>query len=118
MFNFEKLVIWQKMRSLVKNVYNLSGTFPRHEKFCLTQHIRKTAISVISNLSEGASRSSKRDNKRFVEISTGSLYELLSQLYVAHDLGYLSKEDFSKFYIQIEEICKMMSGWAKYLQQK
>ncbi|MBU4485090.1 four helix bundle protein, partial [bacterium] len=40
MFNFEKLVIWQKMRSLVKNVYNLSGTFPRHEKFCLTQHIR------------------------------------------------------------------------------
>ncbi len=83
MSNFEKLDVWQKTIDFVDLVYNETRGFPAEERFSLTNQLRRAAVSISSNIAEGSSRSSKGDFARFVEIATGSVFEVVSQAFVA-----------------------------------
>ena len=108
LFNFEKLEVWQKARMLANQVYKTTKEFPSEEKYSLVAQIRRAAISVCSNISEGASRSSKNDQKHFYEISFSSLMETMNQLIISYDLEYLEKEKLDIFRKDIEIISFML----------
>src|ERR1043166_6277322 len=79
MFNFEKLDVWQEAINFADLVYELTGAFPSDERFGITNQMRRAAVSISSNIAEGSSRVSRTDFARFVEIATGSLFEVVSQ---------------------------------------
>ncbi len=87
--SFEDLFVWQKARQLVKAIYEATQAFPREELYGLTQQMRRAVISILSNIAEGYGRGTRKDYVHFLFTASGSLYELQSQLIVAHDLGYL-----------------------------
>ena len=110
MFNFEKLETWQKAIIFADLVYETTRNFPADERFGLTNQMRRAAVSVSSNIAEGAARNSKNDYTRFLEIATGSLFEVVSQSFVGRRQGFLSEADFNKLYAAAEEHGKMLSG--------
>lgn len=109
-FTFETLDVYQKARKLVKEIYLLLENFPSYEKYSLCDQIRRSAISVPSNLAEGSGRFSLKERIHFVEISYGSLMEVYCQLSIANDLGYCSDEKHKELKIQIDEIARMLYG--------
>ncbi|HVZ66358.1 MAG TPA: four helix bundle protein [Lacunisphaera sp.] len=115
MFNFEKLDAWKKAISLADLVYRASRTFPADERFGLTNQIRRAAVSVSSNLAEGCSRSSKQEYARFVEIATGSAFEVASQAVIACNQGYLDAAQFEQIQGGALEITRMLSGLRQSL---
>jgi four helix bundle protein len=115
MFNFEKLDVWQKAIEFADLIYNKTRSFPAEERFGLTNQLRRAAISISSNIAEGSSRSSKSDFARFVEIATGSVFEVVSQAFIAHCEGFLSEDQFRKIYTDAEELSRMLSGLRESL---
>ena len=105
---FKNLIVYQKSKELVKQVYALLKQFPDDERFALCGQMRRAAISVPSNIVEGMARLSSKDQAHFLNIAYGSLMELYAQLDMAHDLGYLSEDDFIKIETHIDEIDKMI----------
>jgi len=103
-YSFEKLDVWQKSRELVKYIYKLTKKFPADEKYGLTSQIRRATISVSSNLAEGSSRKTAKDQAHFTTISYGSLMELLNQLILSSDLAYISNDELLQIRPSIEEI--------------
>jgi four helix bundle protein len=87
------LLVWQQAMKLVKMVYAVATAFPKHEVFGLVSQMRRAAISVPSNIAEGAGRDSKKEFLRFLSIARGSLNELDTQVLIAKDLGYLRETD-------------------------
>lgn len=110
MFNFEKLEVWEKAIELADTIYRLTQTFPREEAFGLTSQIRRAAVSISSNIAEGSSRSSTTDFARFIEIATGSLFEVVSQSMIAQCRGYISEQGYRSLYEDAERIGRMASG--------
>ena len=115
MFNFEKLEVWQKAIDFADNVYRATKTFPSDERFGLTNQMRRAAVSVSSNIAEGTSRSSKADYARFIEIATGSLFEVISQSFIAKRQCLLSDADFQHLYQLADDQSRMLSGLRSYL---
>jgi four helix bundle protein len=115
MFNFEKLEVWKKAVDFADFVYSTTRTFPDSERFGLTNQMRRAAVSISSNIAEGSSRHSKDDYARFLEIATGSVFEVVSQSFVAQRQGYLSEEDRQRLYGAAEEQSKMLSGLRRSL---
>ena len=105
---FKNLIVYQKSKELVKQVYALLKQFPDDERFALCGQMRRAAISVPSNIVEGMARLSSKDQTHFLNIAYGSLMELYAQLDIAHDLGYINHDDFVKIETQIDEIDKMI----------
>ena len=87
---FKKLIVWQKAMELVNVVYALSKQFPADERYALTDQLRRAVVSIPSNIAEEYGRSSNLDYGHFLAISRGSLYETMTQLQVAEDLGYVT----------------------------
>ena len=116
MFNFEKLDVWQKSINLTGNVYTVSRAFPEAERFGLTSQMRRAAVSISSNIAEGCSRSSKPDYRRFVEIATGSAFELISQARVAQNQGFMSPAAHDQLYASVLEVVRMLSGLRNALR--
>lgn len=98
MFNFEKLDVWNDAIDFADLVYSTSRSFPADERFGLTTQIRRAAISVSSNIAEGSSRASRVDFARFVEIATGSLFEVVSQSLIAKRQEFITEEDHAFIY--------------------
>jgi four helix bundle protein len=109
-FNFEKLEIWQKAVAFADLVYEMTRNFPADERFGLMNQMRRAAISVSSNIAEGAARNSKADYARFLEIASGLLFEVVSQSFAGRRRGFLSEADFKKIYVAAEEQGRMLSG--------
>ena len=86
---YKKLIVWQKAMELVRSVYRLSKGFPTDERYALTDQLRRAAISIPSNIAEGCGRTSRKDYAHFLSIARGSLYETMTQLQIAQDLGYI-----------------------------
>ena len=118
MFNFEKLDVWQKAIMLADVVYHDTRGFPGDERFGLTNQMRRSVVSMSSNIAEGSSRSSKSDFGRFVEIATGSVFELVSQGFIARRQNFLSDENFRAIYVSSEEIGRMLSGLRNSLTER
>lgn len=117
-FIFEKLDVWQKSRKLVVEVYQLLDQFPNVEKYALCDQIRRAAVSVPSNIAEGAGRASNKEKIHFIEIAYGSLMETFNQLLIAVDLGYIPEERVNCMRERFTEIAKMLSGWRNNLKSK
>ena len=115
MFNFEKLDVWQKAIDFADLIYNATRAFPAEERFGLTNQLRRAAASISSNIAEGSSRSSKNDFARFTEIAAGSVFEVVSQGFVARRQRFLSEAQFGKVYADAEELSRMLSGLRKSL---
>ena len=88
-----KLEAWKRGRELVLGVYRLTQSFPREETFGLTAQLRRAAVSIPSNIAEGAARAGKREFAQFLYIARGSLSEIETQLLIATDLGYIKADD-------------------------
>lgn len=117
MFGFEKLDVWHKSIELTDMVYLLTRNFPADERFGLTSQLRRSAVSVPSNIAEGSGRSSTTDFTRFVEFSYSSLMELVTQTTIAKRQGLLSDADYDQTYHQSEQIARMLSGLRTSLVQ-
>jgi len=115
MFNFEKLEVWQKAIDFADLVYNQTRHFPADERFGLTNQMRRAAVSISSNIAEGSSRSSKSDFAPFIEIATGSVFETVSQAFIAQRQSLLSEDQFGSIYTDAEELSRMLSGLRKSL---
>ena len=115
-FRFKNLEIWQQSRVLVKEVYVMTRTFPAEERYALVDQLRRAAISVPSNIAEGSARKSAADFIHFLVISRGSLAELLTQLIVAQDLGYIS--DMTPLEQAIEAIAVKINALMASLNSK
>jgi len=115
MFNFEKLEVWQEAIQFADSVYAITRAFPGEERFGLTNQMRRAAVSISSNLAEGSSRSSRPDFARFVELATGSLFEVVSQATISRRQGFLAGADFRRLYSACEKQSKMLSGLRKSL---
>jgi len=115
MFGFEKLEVWQKAIEFADIVYAMSRHFPADERFGLTNQMRRAAVSISSNVAEGSARISRKDFARFVEIATGSLFEVISQAYIGRNQGFLTEEQFETLYASAEEQGRMLSGLRRSL---
>ncbi|MEP0007065.1 MAG: four helix bundle protein [Balneola sp.] len=113
---FRDLKIWQQSMELVTEIYRATSSFPEEEKYGLTSQLRRSSISIPSNISEGFGRNSQGDFKRFVNISMGSLFELQTQIEVAKNLEFISKEIFENLYDHSREIERMMSSFIRTLK--
>src|SRR5262249_9425172 len=114
-FKFEKLDVWQKAIDFADLVYSKTKSFPSDERFGLTNQMRRAAVSISSNIAEGSSRISDTDFARFVEIATGSLFEVVSEATVAKRQGFLSDQNFAVIYKAAEEQGRMLSGLRRTL---
>jgi len=110
------LLAWQKPVDLAVDVYRVTESFPKHELYGLTSQMRRAAVSVPSNIAEGASGRSKDQFKNFLSISIGSLNELSTQLEIAKRIGYLSEKDFQSLEQQTNEGMALTHGLKKSLQ--
>lgn len=115
MFNFEKLDVWQKAIDFADLVYNHTRHFPADERFGLTNQMRRAAVSISSNIAEGTSRMSQTDFAPFIEIATGSVFEVVSQSFIGRRQGCLTEESFRALYSAADEIGRMLSGLRKSL---
>ena len=118
MFNFEKLDVWHKAIDFADTVYSVTKTFPSDERFGLTNQMRRAAVSISSNIAEGTSRSSRTDYARFVELATGSLFEVVSQSVISKRQGFLSEADHLRLYSAAEEQSRMLSGLRRSLLEQ
>ena len=118
LFSFEQLDMWQFSMDFVTDIYKLLNRFPERERFSLTSQIRRAAISVPSNISEGSSRFSEKEKIHFNEIALGSLAEVICQLDIALRVGYISQEEFNQFKSKASTIGKMISGYRRSMINK
>jgi len=117
MFKFETLDIWKKSLEFGRIIYKLSKKLPKTEQFGLTSQLTRAATSVSLNIAEGSSRKSKLDFKRFIQMSLGSLNEVVTCLYFAKSEKYFTNDDFNYAYERSEEISKMLHGFQKFLER-
>ena len=109
-FSFERLEVWQEARKLVVDTYKLVRKFPNEEKFAMGDQIRRAVVSVSSNIAEGSGRGSLKEKIHFIEIAYGSLMEVECQIDVAHDLTYISDDDWRLANEQIRKIGALLAG--------
>ena len=109
---FRNLIVWQKAMELVKAVYALTRKFPPDERYALTDQLRRAVVSIPSNIAEGNGRSSNADYGHFLSIARGSLYETMTQLQIAVDLGCIPVLD-STLESLISEVGRMLTTMLK-----
>ena len=112
-YAFEKLKVWQHARELVKLVYHITDGYPVEEKYGLARQLRRSAVSICSNIAEGSTRKSRKDKARFYEVAYGSLIELLNQLIISNDLNLVTEEHLIKGRNSIDEIGRMLGALHK-----
>ena len=103
-YSFEDLDAWKEARALVKLTYSVTSKFPNSEIYGITNQMRRAAISVSSNISEGAGRISRKDQAHFYQIAYSSLLELLNQFYTSYDLNYLSLDQLNSLQVDINKV--------------
>lgn len=110
------LIVWQEAMALVKEIYKVTADFPKDEIYALTSQMRRAAVSVPSNIAEGAARTGDKEFLQFLSIARGSLSELETQILIAHDLGYLA--ECSALVEQIDKIFALIGGLINSLRRR
>ena len=118
MNNLKELKIWNKAIDLAVDVYKATSTFPIDERFGLISQARRAAVSIPSNIAEGAGRNSVKEFNNFLGIANGSSYELQTQLLIANKLAILESEILDPLLSQIDELQKMTYGFQQMLDKK
>ena len=112
-FSFEKLNVWIDSKELVKMIYAVTRKFPEDEKFGLTSQLRRASISIASNLAEGTSRNTTKDKAYFSTVAFSSLMEVLNQIIIAKELGFLLETDYLELRSQIEKVSNKLNALRK-----
>jgi len=116
--NYFDLTAWQRARQLVKQVYRASQKFPREELYCLTSQLRRAVVSIPSNIAEGYGRGSRKDYVHFLQIARGGLYEVQTQLFLAHDLNYLDEKTLNELLAQTNSCSQLIGSLIRSLLPK
>ena len=109
-YSFEKLEVWQLSRKLVVSIYRITAAYPPEEKFGMTSQMRRASVSVCSNIAEGSSRKTAKDQAGFYNISYSSLMELLNQLIISVDLGWLEAGQLMEIRNEIEVLSNKINS--------
>lgn len=112
--SFEDLIVWQKAHAFVLEVYKLTGAFPRHELFALSNQMRRAAVSIPANICEGFRKRGRADKARFMNIAEGSLNECAYYLILAQDLGYAETGELRA---NLDEVSRMLRAYASALRE-
>jgi four helix bundle protein len=115
---FKDLNTWKEGYKLVMMIYKITEKFPRKELFSLTDQIRRSAVSITSNVAEGFSRRGTREKVQFYSMALGSLTEVQNQLIIAKDVNYLSVSDYGKIEIQSVIVHKLINGLIKGIKSR
>ncbi len=115
MRNFKTLGVWQKGMEILKQTYVVTSTLPSQEKFGLVSQMNRAAVSIPSNVAEGASRSTQKDFRRFLEIALGSAFELETQLIAVQELNLVQESEATTLAGLIDEEQKMLIAFMKKL---
>jgi four helix bundle protein len=110
------LLVWQEGMTLVREVYGATADFPGHEVYGLTSQMRRAAVSVPSNIAEGAGRISSAEFLRFLSITRGSLCELETHILLTEDLGYF--QDSSSLLDRMERVFSLLGGLMNSLEKR
>jgi four helix bundle protein len=112
----KELEVWKESIKLIKKVYQITDSFPKKEQFGLMSQMTRAAVSVASNIAEGAARTSRKEYIRFLDIASGSLAELDTQFVICYELKYITEDVRQNVEIDIEKVSKMLHGLMKYLR--
>lgn len=116
MRDFRKYEVWNDSMTLCEEVYSISKSFPEEEKFGLISQIRRAVISIPSNISEGASRTSEKEFSRYLEIAQGSVFEVMTQLDLAARFQFIKQDKFIELEEKLISIAKQLSGLKNKLK--
>ncbi len=114
---YQDLKIWQRSIRLVDKVYKATTAFPNDEKFGLVSQIRRSAISIPSNIAEGFGRVGNKEFRQFLFVSLGSCAELNTQFVISSNLGYINDKELNELNDEIEQISKMTMGLIKKIDE-
>ena len=114
--SYRDLEVWKLSVNFVKEIYQVTGKFPKSEIYGLTNQIRKAAVSIPSNIAEGQGRNSSKEFKQFLAMALGSLAELETQLIIATEINYLAEEQLDRFLVGLDRIRKMIKGLPSRLR--
>ena len=117
-YAFEKLNVWQNSRELTKAIYEITKGFPSYERYGLISQMRRAIISVSSNIAEGSSRKTAKDQAHFYTTAYSSLIELLNQIILSLDLNFIEEEKYIELRSSIELISNQLNSLRKYLVKK
>ncbi len=117
MHNFKELKIWTKALELSVRVYKVTALFPKEDRFGLISQIKRSAVSIPSNIAEGAGRNSDKEFVYFLSVANGPAYELQTQLLISNKLNFLKDEVLESMLIELDEIQKMNYNFQKTLKK-
>lgn len=112
-YSFETLEVWKNSRKLAKDIYSLTGDFPDSEKFGMVSQLRRAAVSICSNIAEGSSRTSAKDQKHFYQIAYSSTTEIMCQLLLSFDLEWINQEELYEYRRKINEITNKLNALSQ-----
>ncbi len=115
--NFKELNVWKRAKDLAVQVYLVTKQFPKEEIFGLTNQIRRSSVSISSNIAEGCGRNSVAQLNNYLNISMGSASELETQLLIAIEIGYGKKDQLTSLIKEVSEIQKMINGLQRSLKK-
>ena len=115
-FSYRNLRVYQGALLLVTKIYNVLKTFPVEERYALSDQLRRAAVSIPSNIAEGLSRFSRKEQLHFIELAYGSLMEVMCQIEISHNLGYVNDEKYNALENDVVVIAKQLSGLRASLQ--
>lgn len=118
MNRFKNLDIWKRAVNLATEVYEVTLSFPKEEKYGLVSQLRRCVVSIGSNIAEGAGRNTNKDFKRFLSLAYGSSYELETQLIIANNLKLINNEKRDKLCNEVEELQKMIYVFSDNLESR
>ncbi|MEL7123429.1 MAG: four helix bundle protein [Bacteroidota bacterium] len=113
MYGFEKLDTWKRSKSLSILIYSITNDFPNVEKFGLISQMRRSAVSVQSNIAEGSARMTNKDRSHFYTVSYSSLMELLNQLILSYELGFCTEALYNQARAEVSLVAKLLNGLRK-----
>jgi four helix bundle protein len=116
--SFTSLIAWQEAHKLTLLVYRKIGMFPEHERFGLSDQLRRSVSSISANIAEGFGRQTQKDKVHFYHIANGSLTETQNHILVARDLGYLKQDDFKEIADQTILTSKLINGLIKSIKSR
>ena len=116
-YYYKKLKVWQKAMSLVIHVYKATKNFPKHEQYGLISQMRRSVVSIPSNIAEGHGRNTDKEIVRYLDIARGSIYELDTQIEISRQLNYINPKEFNIIFGLLDETSRMLSGLRKSKSQ-
>ena len=116
-FSYRRLIAYQKGKEIVMRTYKLLKKFPAEERYAMCDQLCRASVSITSNIAEGVNRFSVKDKAHFVEIAFGSMMEVSSQIEIAEELGYITKEERLSMDALVEEEARLLSGLLSSYKQ-